>query len=223
MPSMSPASSGTFLTMVFFTGGPAAGTLLRLGALFGFGAGLSSSLPTAAATAAAFTRPAPRPLLFGAAFGAEPLPLPSFRARFGGRASSLIGPVVHMTGAGFGRAVLGLIGRALGFARALVGFAGAADGAAVSSIWSSAAADGFGTTGSGAGRSGLGTGAADGLALAFARGGPLLVRSRLGRWDVYRTIAAGTVGGASGAGAGSAGAGGGGGGGGGRGGAGALS
>jgi hypothetical protein len=110
------------------------------------------------------------------------LPLPSFRARFGGMASSGAGPVVHMIGAGFGRVVLGLIGRALGFARALVGFAGAADGA-VSSIWSSAAADGFGTTGSGAGRSGVGTGAAgaaDGLALAFARGGPLLVRSRLG-------------------------------------------
>ena len=109
---MSPASSGTFLTMVFFTGGPAAGTLFRLGALLGFGtAGGDSSLPTAAATAAGFTRPAPRPLLFGAA---EPFPFPSFRGLFGGRASSLIGPVVHMTGAGLGRAVLGLIGRALG-------------------------------------------------------------------------------------------------------------
>ena len=181
MPSMSPASSGTFFTMVFFTGGPAAGTLFRLGALFGFGAGRSSSLPTAAATAATFTRPAPRPLLFGAAFGPAPLPLPSFRARFGGMASSGAGPVVHMTGAGFGRAVLGLIGRALGFARALVGFAGAADGAAVSSICNTSATEGFGTTGSGAGSSGVGTGAADGLALA--RGGPLLVRSRLGRWD----------------------------------------
>ena len=183
---MLPSSSGTFLTIVFFTGGPAAGTLLRLGALFGFGTtGGDSSRPTAAATAAAFTRPVPRPLLFGAAFGAEPLPLPSFRARFGGRASSLTGPVVHMTGAGFGRAVLGLIGRALGFARALVGFAGAADGAAVSSICNTSATEGFGTTGSGVGRSGVGTGAAgaaDGLALA--RGGPLLVRSRLGRWDV---------------------------------------
>jgi hypothetical protein len=223
---MSPASSGTFLTMVFFTGGPAVGTLFRLGALFGFGtAGRSSSLPTAAATAVAFTRPAPRPLLFGAAFGAEPLPLPSFRARFGGMASSGAGPVVHMIGAGFGRAVLGFIGLALGLARALDGFAGAADGAATSSICSSPATDGLGTAGSGAGRSGVGTvgtGAADGRALA--RGGALLVRSRLGRGcDVYRTIAAGAVGGASGAGAGSAGAGGGGGGGGGRGGAGALS
>jgi hypothetical protein len=122
-------------------------------------------------------------LLFGAAFGAAPLPFPSFRARFGGMASSGAGPVVHMIGAGFGRAVLGLIGRALGFALALVGFAGAADGAAVSSICSTSAIEGFGT-GSGAGRSGVGTraGAADGLALAFARGGPLLVRSRLG-WD----------------------------------------
>jgi hypothetical protein len=84
-----------------------------------------------------------------------------------------------MTGAGLGRAVLGLIGRALGFALALVGFAGAADGAAVSSICNTPAMLGFGTTGSGAGRSGVGT--VDGLALA--RGGPLLVRSRRGRWD----------------------------------------
>ena len=179
---MSPASSGTFLTMVFFTGGPAAGTLFRLGALFGFGtAGFSSSLPTAAATAAAFTLP-PRPLLFGAAFGAafaEPLPLPTppVRARFGGRASSLIGPVVHMIGAGLGRAVLGLIGLALGFALARDGRAGAADGATESSICSTSAIDGLGTAGSGAGRSGVGTGAADGL--AFARGA-LLVLSRFG-------------------------------------------
>jgi hypothetical protein len=166
-------------------------------------------------------------LLFGAAFGTAPapLPLPSFLARFGGMASSGAGPVVHMIGAGFGRAVLGFIGLALGLARALVGFAGAADGAATSSICSSPATDGLGTAGSGVGRSGLGTigtGAADGRALAL---GALLVRSRLGRGcDVYRTIAAGAVGGASGAGAGSAGAGGGaGGGGGGRGGMGASS
>ena len=181
MPSMSAESRGTFLTMVFLIGGPAAGTLFRLGALFGFGTtGGASSLPTAAATAAAFTRPAPRPLLFGAALGAEPLPLPSFRARFGGMASSGAGPVVHMIGAGFGRAVLGLIGRALGFARARVGFGGAADGAAASSICNTSAALGLGTAGSGAGRSGVGTGAADGRALA--RVGALLVRSR-GRWD----------------------------------------
>ena len=108
--------------------------------------------------------------------------------------------------------MLGLIGRALGFARALVGFAGAADGAA-SSICNTSAIEGFGITGSGVGRSGVGTGAADGLALA--RGGPLLVRSRLGRWDEYRTIAAGAVGAGSDAGVGSAGAGGGAGGGGG--------
>ena len=179
VPSMSPSSSGTFFTMVFFTGGPAAGTLFRLGALFGFGtAGFSSSLPTAAATAAAFTLP-PRPLLFGAAFGAEPLPLPipPVRGRFGGRASSLIGPVVHMIGAGLGRVVLGLIGLALGFARARDGRAGAADGAAESSICSTPAIDGLGTAGSGAGRIGVGTGAADGL--AFARGA-LLVLSRFG-------------------------------------------
>jgi hypothetical protein len=113
--------------------------------------------------------------------GAEPLPLPSFRARFGGMASSGAGPVVHMIGAGLGRAVLGLIGRALGFARARVGLGGAADGAAVSSICNTSAALGLGTAGSGAGRSGVGTGAADGRALA--RVGALLVRSRLGRWD----------------------------------------
>ena len=179
---MSPSSSGTFFTMVFFTGGPAAGTLFRLGALFGFGtAGFSSSLPTAAATAAAFTLP-PRPLLFGAAFGAAeplPLPIPPVRGRFGGRASSLIGPVVHMIGAGLGRAVLGLIGLALGFALARDGRAGAADGAAESSICSTPAIDGLGTAGSGAGRIGVGTGAADGLAAAFARGA-LLVLSRFG-------------------------------------------
>ena len=228
VPSLLPSSSGTFLSMVFLIGGPAAGTLLRRGALLGFGtAGFSSSLPTAAATAAAFTLPPPRPLLFGAAFGAAPLPLPSFRARFGGMASSGAGPVVHMIGAGFGRAVLGFIGLALGLVRALDGFAGAADGAATSSIRSSPATDGLGTAGSGAGRSGVGTvgtGVVDGRALA--RGGALLVRSRLGRGcDVYRTIAAGAVGGASSAGVGSGGAGGGagGGGGGGRGGAGALS
>ena len=108
----------------------------------GFGtAGGDSSLPTAAATAAAFTL-LPRPLLFGAAFA--PTPLPSFRARFG-IASSGAGPVVHMIGAALGRAPLGCIGLALGFARAFVGLAGAADGAATSSIWSSEARVGLGT------------------------------------------------------------------------------
>jgi hypothetical protein len=85
-----------------------------------------------------------------------------------------------MIGAGLGRAVLGFTGFALGFARALDCFAGAADGATVFSICSSEAIDGLGAAGSGAGRSGVGTGAADGLALALARGGVLLVRSRLG-------------------------------------------
>jgi hypothetical protein len=83
-----------------------------------------------------------------------------------------------MTGAGLGRAVLGLIGLALGFARARDGRAGAADGDAESSICSTPAIDGLGTAGSGAGRSGVGTsGAADGLALAR---GALLVLSRFG-------------------------------------------
>ena len=72
-PSLLPSSNGTFLTIVFFTGGPAAGTLFRLGALFGFGTtGGDSSLPTAAATAAAFTRPAPPPALPAPAL--EPAP-----------------------------------------------------------------------------------------------------------------------------------------------------
>jgi hypothetical protein len=85
-----------------------------------------------------------------------------------------------MIGTGFGRAVLGFTGLALVFARALDGLAGAADGAAVSSIWSSPAMDGFGAAGATSGSSGVGTGAADGLALALARGGALLVRGRLG-------------------------------------------
>ena len=80
---------------------------------------------------------------------------------------------------------------------------------------------GFGAAGATSGMSGVGTtGAADGRALALARGGALLVRGRLGA--EYCTMAAGALGGASGAGAGSAGAAGGGGGGG-RGGSGASS
>ena len=172
--------------MVFITCGPAAGTLFLRGANFGFGtAGGASSLPTAAATAAAFTRPPPRPLLFGAAFAFAfaaplPLPIPPVRGRFG-MASSGAGPVVHMIGAALGRVRLGCIGTELGRARALDGLGGAADGAA-SSIWSSVAMVGLGTAGSGAGSSGVGTvgtGAAEGRALAFARGA-LLVRVRLG-------------------------------------------
>jgi hypothetical protein len=203
--------------MVFLTGGPAAGTLLRRGALLGFGtAGGDSSLPTAAATAAAFTL-LPRPLLFGAA----PAPLPSFRGRLG-MASSGAGPVVYMIGAALGRAPLGCIGLALGLARALDGLAGAADGAAVSSIWSSPAMVGFGAAGATCGISGAAgaTGAAEGRAFALARTGALLVRWRLGA--EYCTIAAGALGAGSGAGAGRAG-GAGGGGGGGRGGMGASS
>jgi hypothetical protein len=144
-------------------------------------------------------------LLFGAAFGAAPLPLPSFR-RFGGRASSGMAPVVHMTGAALGRVLFDCTGFALGFARALVGLGGAggaADGAGTSSIRSSPAMDGFG--GATSGSSGVGTvgaGAADGLAFALTLGGALLVRGRLGA--EYYTMAAGAVGAGLCAGAGSA-------------------